>query len=65
MELFVHAGLAPSKGQARKDLEGGGLYLNNIRVTDVAGSATSADLLFGKHLLLRKCKRNYVVVTAR
>ncbi len=65
VELFVHAGLAPSKGQARKDLEGGGLYLNNIRVTDVAGSASSADLLFGKHLLLRKGKRNYVVVTAR
>ena len=26
--------------------------------------ATTADLLFGKHLLLRKGKRNYVVVTA-
>ena len=65
VELFVHAGLCPSKGQARKDLEGGGLYLNNIRVTEVARSATSADLLFGKHLLLRKGKRNYLVVTAR
>ena len=65
IELFVHAGLAPSKGQARKDLEGGGLYLNNIRITEVAKSATTADLLFGKHLLLRKGKRNYVVVTAR
>jgi tyrosyl-tRNA synthetase len=65
VELFVHAGLSPSKGQARKDLEGGGLYLNNIRVTEVARSATSSDLLFGKHLLLRKGKRNYVVVTAR
>jgi tyrosyl-tRNA synthetase len=65
VELFVHAGLSPSKGQARKDLEGGGFYLNNVRVTDAAKAATTADLLFGKHLLLRKGKRNYVVVTAR
>jgi len=26
---------------------------------------TKADLLFGKHLLLRKGKKNYVVVTAK
>jgi hypothetical protein len=26
---------------------------------------TSADLLFGKRVLLRKGKRNYVVVTAK
>jgi len=26
---------------------------------------TSADLLFGKHVLLRKGKKNYVVVTAK
>ena len=65
VELFVQAGLAPSKGQARKDLEGGGFYLNNVRITEVAKSVTTADLLFGKHLLLRKGKRNYVVVTVR
>jgi hypothetical protein len=26
---------------------------------------TASDLLFGKHLLLRKGKKNYVVVTAK
>jgi tyrosyl-tRNA synthetase len=31
-ELIVFAGLAPSKGQARKDVEAGGIYLNNVRV---------------------------------
>jgi tyrosyl-tRNA synthetase len=65
VDLFVASGLCPSKGQARKDLEGGGLYLNNVRLTEVGRSATAADLLFGKHLLLRKGKRNYVVVTAQ
>ncbi len=61
-ELLVHAGVCPSKGQARKDLEGGGIYLNNARITDAARAATTADLLFGKHLLLRKGKRTYAVL---
>ncbi len=62
-ELLVHAGLCPSKGQARKDLEGGGISLNNTRVAEAARAVTSADLLFGKYLLLRKGKRTYAVLT--
>lgn len=65
VELFVEAGLCPSKGQARKDLEGGGLYLNNERLSDSAATATTNDLLFGRHLLLRKGRRNYLVLTVR
>jgi tyrosyl-tRNA synthetase len=63
LDLFVHSGLVPSKGQARKDLEGGGLYLNNVRLTEVGRVIGSADLLFGKWLLLRKGRRNYTVIT--
>ena len=62
LDLLVHAGLAPSKGQARKDVEGGGIYLNNIRVSDTMRSVTSTDLLFGRYLLLRKGKRTYAVL---
>jgi len=65
VELLVHTGLCPSKGQARKDLEGGGIYVNNVRETNFQRAVAASDLLFGKHLLLRKGKRNYVVVTAR
>jgi tyrosyl-tRNA synthetase len=61
-DLLVHAGLCPSKGQARKDIEGGGIYLNNVRVAETTRSASLADLLFGKYLLLRKGKRNYAVL---
>jgi tyrosyl-tRNA synthetase len=61
-ELLVHAGLAPSKGQARKDIEGGGVYLNNVRIAEVSRAATTNDLLFGKYILLRKGKRTYAVV---
>ena len=63
-DLLVHSGLCPSKGQARKDVEGGGIYLNNARVAEIARAATVSDLLFGKYLLLRKGKRTYAVIDA-
>jgi len=64
-DLLVAAGLSPSKGQARKDIEGGGAYLNNVRLEAFGRPVTPADLLFGKHLLVRKGKRNYAVVTVK
>ena len=65
VELLVHAGLCSSKGQARKDIEGGGVNVNNVREAGASRVVTSNDLLFGKHILLRKGKKNYVVLTAR
>lgn len=65
VEMLVLSGLCPSKGQARKDIEAGGVYLNNVRETNAQRALNASDLLFGKHLLLRKGKRNYVVVTAK
>jgi tyrosyl-tRNA synthetase len=65
VELLVQSGLCQSKGQARKDIEGGGAYVNNIREANFQRTVTAKDLLFGKHLLLRKGKRNYVVLTAK
>jgi tyrosyl-tRNA synthetase len=65
VELLVHTGLCPSKGQARKDIEGGGVNINNIREPSATRAVTTNDLLFGKHLLLRKGKKNYVVATAK
>jgi tyrosyl-tRNA synthetase len=62
LEVLVHAGLCPSKGQARKDVEGGGIYLNNIRVNEPARTVTTNDLLFGTYILLRKGKRTYAVL---
>jgi tyrosyl-tRNA synthetase len=65
VELLVHAGLCPSKGQARKDIEGGGVNINNVREASATRAVTATDLLFGKHILLRKGKKNYVVVTVK
>jgi len=64
-ELLVHGGLSASKGQARKDVEGGGIYLNNVRVADAGRSASLADLRFGRYLLLRKGKRSYALLQAQ
>ena len=65
VELLVIAGLGTSKGQARKDIEGGGVYVNNVREANFQRTVNQADLVFGKHILLRKGKRNYTVITAR
>jgi tyrosyl-tRNA synthetase len=65
IEILVLSGLCASKGLARKDIEGGGIYLNNLRVISFQRAVTANDLVFGKHLLLRKGKKNYVVVTVK
>jgi len=65
VELLIHAGLSPSKGQARKDIEGGGVNINNVREASATRNVTAGDLLFGKHVLLRKGKKNYAIVTAK
>jgi tyrosyl-tRNA synthetase len=62
VDLLVHSGLCPSKGQARKDIEGGGIYLNNVRVAEAGRIATVADLLFGRYILLRKGRRSYFLL---
>ena len=64
LELFVTSSLCQSNGQARKDLQGGGLNLNNERQSDPKLKITTEALLFGKHLLLRKGKRNYTVISS-
>ena len=64
VELLVLSGLCPSKGQARKDIEGGGIYLNNVRVAEAGRSVASGELLFGRFLLLRKGKRSYSLLKA-
>ena len=63
-ELLHEAGLAQSRGQARKDVKGGGVYVNGKRIDDEQHKLTASDLMFGKYVLLRRGKRNYAVVIA-
>jgi len=61
-ELLHEAGLAQSRGQARKDVKGGGVYVNGKRIDDEQHKLISTDLMFYKYVLLRRGKRNYAVV---
>jgi tyrosyl-tRNA synthetase len=61
-EILLAAKLSPSKGQARKDVELGGVYINNVRAADAKLVLGGDDLLFGQYVLLRKGKRNYALV---
>jgi tyrosyl-tRNA synthetase len=60
-EILMASGLSPSKGQARKDIEAGGVYVNNLRATDSKLILGREHLLFGEFVLLRKGKRNYAL----
>lgn len=66
IDFFVELKLCPSKGQARKDLVAGGLYLNNEKLQNsTAGTdplIKESDLLCGRFLVLRKGKKHYGMV---
>jgi tyrosyl-tRNA synthetase len=56
-ELLVRAGLVDSKGAARRAVNEGGAYLNNVRVEDPALRPAVGELLHGRWLVLRRGKR--------
>jgi tyrosyl-tRNA synthetase len=62
LDLLVSAGLAKSKGEARRTVTEGGAYLNNVRVEDVGLQPTAADLVAGSWLVLRRGKKNFAGV---
>jgi tyrosyl-tRNA synthetase len=57
-ELLADTGLVGSKGAARRTVAEGGAYLNNTRISDVDARPTTADLLPGRWLVLRRGKQN-------
>lgn len=62
VDLVAESGLANSRGQAKRDVQGGGIYLNNRRVDDPALVATLADAIDGQFLVLRKGKKRYHLI---
>ncbi len=59
IEILLETGLSKSKSMARKELNGGGIYVNNHRITSEKSVLSDDDLLFGQYILLRKGKKNY------
>jgi len=62
LDLLVSAGLAKSRGEARRTVTEGGAYLNNVRVEDVDLQPTTADVVAGSWLVLRRGKKNFAGV---
>jgi len=56
-DLMAVSGIVSSKSAARRAIEEGGAYLNNVRVTDVDAKPDAGDLLHGRFLVLRRGKR--------
>jgi tyrosyl-tRNA synthetase len=61
-ELLVLAGLAESRGAARRTVAEGGAYLNNARVSDGEARPGHDDLLPGGWLVLRRGKKSFAGV---
>ena len=59
VDLLVGAGLADSKGAARRSIKEGGAYVNNVRIEDEAWAPTEGDFLHGSWLVLRRGKKNF------
>ena len=57
-DAVVRAGLAKSKGEARRAIEQGGIYVNQQRTQEIADT----DWIAGKNLLLRKGKKEYALL---
>jgi tyrosyl-tRNA synthetase len=64
-ELFASAGLAKSKGEARRLLDQGGLTVSGRRLAGESRTVQDGDLLAGCFLLLRKGARDYALVRVR
>jgi tyrosyl-tRNA synthetase len=64
-ELLAMTGLAASKGEAARAIKGGGIYLNDGRLTDERGRVTLDQAIDGRLFVLRKGQRNRHVVRIR
>ena len=62
VDLVARVQLAPSKGEARRLIQSGGVYVNNRRTADPAGRLTRDQAIDGQLFVLRKGqKHNHLV----
>jgi len=54
----------PSRGEARRMINGGGLSINKEKVSNTDAQVNSENLLNNKYLLVQKGKKNYFLVIA-
>jgi tyrosyl-tRNA synthetase len=62
IDALVAAGLAKSKGDARRTTQQGGAYVNNRRIDSVDARLTPAELASETVMVLRAGKKNYALL---
>ncbi|MGB8507203.1 MAG: tyrosine--tRNA ligase [Pyrinomonadaceae bacterium] len=62
IDLAVSSEVVSSKGEARRLVLNGGLYLNNRRVSDIQQRVELSDCIGGQVLILRKGQKQYHLV---
>jgi len=61
-DALVLSGLAPSKGEAKRLVQGGGVAVNNARVNDARKPISASEFIEGKVLVLRKGAKHYHLI---
>jgi tyrosyl-tRNA synthetase len=56
--LLAAAGVLPSKGEAKKLIQGGGVSINEKKVTDIQTMIGDEDLLNQRYILVRRGKKH-------
>jgi tyrosyl-tRNA synthetase len=64
VDALVRTGLVKSKGEARRTIDQGGAYVNNVRVGDADRALGPGDLLHDRYVVLRKGRRDVHIVRA-
>ncbi|MBD0367896.1 MAG: tyrosine--tRNA ligase, partial [Flavisolibacter sp.] len=62
--LLAETGIFPSKGEARKMIQNGGVSINRNKVDSPQWTVDSSQLLHQKYLLIQKGKKNFYLVKA-
>ncbi len=61
-DALLISGLAPSKGEAKRLVQGGGVAMNNVRAEDARKSIAASDFIDGQVLVLRKGAKHYHLI---
>ena len=64
MGLLVATGLCSSRGDARRNIQQGGVSVDDEKITDIAVSYTPADFA-GEGKLLKKGKKSFIKITSK
>jgi tyrosyl-tRNA synthetase len=62
IELLASTGVTSSKGEATRLVRGGGIYINERRVTDEKERVTAAQAIDGQLFVVRKGKKEHFLV---